>query len=142
LYSIYNIFTSFALKPIDYLKSAREMNMYKVHYRLLMQKLAITITLAVIALALGTTTTTTTMQIQPAYSQPSHCLSNERGLRCITPGKDASTFACFPSGCTDPVPLDPQQAGQGIGSCHVGSARGAGECIVTKTPLPPSPPPP
>jgi hypothetical protein len=62
-----------------------------------MQKLTITIALAVIALALGTTMmTTTTMQIQPAYSQPSHCLSDERGfLRCTTPGKDASTFACL-----------------------------------------------
>jgi hypothetical protein len=101
-----------------------------------MQKLAITTALALIALALGTTTTTTTMQIQPAYSQPSHCFDSvvEGFLRCVKPGKDASDFGCDPlRGCSG-GPIDPDVAGQGIGQCHVASAKGFGECTVTKTP--------
>jgi hypothetical protein len=104
-----------------------------------MQKLAITITLAVIALALGTTTTTTTMQIQPAYSQPSHCFTVPGDFfSCVTPGKDASTFSCGLRGC-EPDSIKPNIAGQMIGNCHTSSVRGFGECTVTKTL--PSPPP-
>ena len=104
-----------------------------------MQKLTITIALAVIALALGTTTITTTMQIQPAYSQPSHCFTRGETLRCVTPGNDASIFICDPLRCPGTLLIDPNQAGQNIGSCHTSSAKGLGECTVTKTP--PSPPP-
>jgi hypothetical protein len=104
-----------------------------------MQKLAITIILTVIVLALGTTTTT--MQIQPAYSQPSHCLGSDQFSRCVTPGKDPSITACDAIGCLDPIPIDPQLAGRNIGSCHQGSAQGFGECTVTKTLPSPLPPP-
>jgi hypothetical protein len=104
-----------------------------------MQKLTIIIALAVIALALGTTTTTTAMQIQPAYSQPSHCFTVPGDFfSCVTPGKDASTFGCGLRGCSGD-PIDPNQAGQIIGNCHTSSVRGFGECTVTKTP-PPTPP--
>jgi hypothetical protein len=99
-----------------------------------MQKLAITIILTVIALALGTTTTTTTMQIQPAYSQPSHCFTEDEFLRCTTPGKDASVFQCDPLRGCGGGSLDPNQVGPSIGGCHVNSAKGSGECTVTKTP--------
>ena len=105
-----------------------------------MQKLTITIALAVIALALGITTTTTTMQIQPAYSQPLHCTTvgtgGESFTRCITPGKDASFFNCDPiRGCTDPNPIDPQQAGKAIGSNQKFCAQRTDvECSVTKEP--------
>ena len=105
-----------------------------------MQKLTITIALAVIALALGitTTTTTTTMQIQPAYSQPLHCATVDRDsesiTNCVTPGKDASFTRCDPlRGCTDPLPIDPQQAGKTIGSNQKFCAQRTDvECSVTK----------
>jgi hypothetical protein len=101
-----------------------------------MQKLTITIALAVIALALGTTTiTTTTMQIQPAYSQPFHCATVDRVITsCITPGKDASSTRCDPiRGCTDPIPIDPQQAGKAIGGNQKFCAQRTDvECSVTK----------
>jgi hypothetical protein len=108
-----------------------------------MRKLALTIALPVIALALGTTTMTTTMQIQPAYSQPSHCFSlgGDQFSRCVTPGKDPSITACDAIGCLDPIPIDPQLVGRNIGSCHQGSAQGFGECTVTKTLPSPLPPP-
>jgi hypothetical protein len=36
-----------------------------------------------------------TIQIQPAYSQSSHCVNNvPRGITCITPGQDPSKTSC------------------------------------------------
>jgi hypothetical protein len=92
-----------------------------------MQKLTITITFAIIALALGTTTITTTMQIQPAYSQATHCLSEDSGnAQCTTPGKDASIVTCI----TGRSPPPQEQAGQAIGQQHRDCVQGLGECTV------------
>jgi hypothetical protein len=94
--------------------------------------------MTVIALALGTTTITTTMQIQPAYSQASHCAGREGFERCVTPGQNPSIARCDDFFC-ESNPIDPQFAGRLIGGCHQ-----TGECTVTKelpTGGPPPPPP-
>jgi hypothetical protein len=85
--------------------------------------------MAVIALALGTTTITT-MQIQPAYSQVSHCVAGEGADVCITTGQNPSIFTCGGSGCTDPDSITHQQAGSSIGSQHRACAQGAAECFI------------
>jgi|SRR5215208_1293500 hypothetical protein len=51
-------------------------------------RLAIVVALSAIAVTIGATTTT---QVQPAYSQASHCGSDQITIACATPGKDAST---------------------------------------------------
>jgi hypothetical protein len=61
-----------------------------------MQKLTITIALAVIPLVLGTTTITSTMQIQPAYSQATHCLTDPDFSVCEKPGNPPSVTICDP----------------------------------------------
>jgi hypothetical protein len=97
-----------------------------------MQKLTITIAMAVIALALGTTMIMTTMQIQPAYSQVSHCVDKEPpipGTTCITPGQNPMQTDCTPGGihCEDTA-ITNQEAGQAIGqqrsACAQGTATG------------------
>jgi hypothetical protein len=95
-----------------------------------MQKLTITIALTVIALALGTTTITT--QIQPAYSQVSHCSNLGGGGvdTCITSGQNPSIFACSGSVCTEPDSITHQQAGPSIASQYRGCAHGAAECFI------------
>jgi hypothetical protein len=98
-----------------------------------MQKLTITIALAVIALALGTTTITK-MQIQPAYSQATHCTTDTRPgeevrSTCVTPGQNPSATVCVDDFCRD-APLTHQDAGQLIGRNHQGCAQGFGECTV------------
>jgi hypothetical protein len=101
-----------------------------------MQKLTITIALTVIALALGTTTITTTMQIQPAYSQASHCTEGFPS-RCVTAGQDPSVTLCFnPFDCDPSGPIggdNPHQdAGRLISACHRGEL--APECTVRQLP--------
>jgi hypothetical protein len=97
-----------------------------------MQKLTITISLVVIALALGTMATTTTMQIQPAFSQASHCVDREPpmpGTTCITPGQNPVETKC-PQMCT-PADLTHQDAGQAIGDIHRSCAQGtATGCFI------------
>jgi hypothetical protein len=98
-----------------------------------MQKLTITIALAVIALALGTTAATTTIQIQPAYSQATHCSTQiliDRST-CVTPGKDPSATECVFGNCSD-RDLTHQDAGKLIGRGHQGCAQGFAECTVNK----------
>jgi hypothetical protein len=96
-----------------------------------MQKLTITIALAVIALALGTMATTTTMQIQPAYSQASHCYDTT-GMGpprtvCVTPGKnpvETCTTGTPSPFCDNAEILTHQEAGQAIGDIRQGCAQG------------------
>jgi hypothetical protein len=108
-----------------------------------MKKILVFSILLLSAIAITVGTTITTIQIQPAYSQPSHCFSlgSDQFSRCVTPGKDPSITDCDAIGCLDPIPIDPQLAGRNIGSCHQGSAQGFGECTVTKTLPSPLPPP-
>jgi hypothetical protein len=100
-----------------------------------MQKLTITIALAVIALALGTMATTTTMQIQPAYSQATHCTTSivrpgeEARTTCVTPGQIPTGTACVGDDCR-PLDLTHQDAGILIGRGHQGCARGFSDCTV------------
>jgi hypothetical protein len=69
------------------------------------------------AFAVAALTTTTTMQIQPAYSQATHC--NPGVGTCITPGQTprqtTNGLTSFPSH---------QEAGQGIGEIHQGCEGG------------------
>jgi hypothetical protein len=65
------------------------------------------------------------MQIQPAYSQASHCQTQDLGVgppttTCITPGQDASSTTCIRENefCAPPQNISPQEAGQRIGECH------------------------
>ena len=94
-----------------------------------MQILTITITLAVIALALGTTTITTTIQIQPAYSQATHCRDVFGTTSCVTPGK-IPTIDGIPIAGDQPH----QDAGRQIGGCHKTDAQTGGlvGCTVTQ----------
>jgi hypothetical protein len=94
-----------------------------------MQKLAITIALAVMALALVITTTTITLQIQPAYSQATHCTTERDRSICVTPGQDPSGTVCMGTLCR-PLDLTHQQAGQFIGRGHQACAQGFAECTV------------
>jgi hypothetical protein len=110
-----------------------------------MQKLTITLALAVIALALGTTTITTTMQIQPAYSQPSHCGTvvpppGPPDTTCYTPGQTPTQTTCPPSGVPsecDTTDLTHQQFVEAIReqkqACLAGTLTG---CTVSQT-IPP-----
>jgi hypothetical protein len=73
------------------------------------------------------TGTITTMQIQPAYSQATHCtFLGFRNFECVTPGQDSSTKTCA-SGLNDILHCGPsqdlthQQAGREIGECHSSS---------------------
>jgi hypothetical protein len=80
---------------------------------------------------IAVTTITTTMQIQLAYSQATHCLTQGFGIsRCVTPGQDPSATTCTPSGCED-RDLTHQQAGQDIGINHQACGQGFAECTVT-----------
>jgi hypothetical protein len=93
--------------------------------------------LAIIALALGTmaTTTMTTMQIQPAYSQATHCTTSivrpgeEVRTTCITPGQNPTGTACEGDDCR-PLDLTHQDAGKLIGRGHQGCAQGFVECTI------------
>ena len=80
--------------------------------------------LSAIAVITGTTTTT---QIQPAYSQASHCQTDITGREfCVTPGRNPSLTV----GTNPPIDLTHQQAGQAIARCH-GPEAGTAECTVT-----------
>ena len=80
--------------------------------------------LSAIAVTVGTTITTT-IQIQPAYSQASHCQPATFPVqRCITPGQNPSFNFCSTFGpltCGPPRPIEGdnphQEAGQFIGDC-------------------------
>jgi hypothetical protein len=86
--------------------------------------------LSAMAVIVGTTITTT-MQIQPAYSQATHCATTSPGFSaCITPGPDASLTICLGGSCRSPMPVSPQIAGQSIGSVHKACGQERAECTV------------
>jgi hypothetical protein len=110
-----------------------------------MQKLTITIALAVIALALGTTMmTTTTMQIQPAYSQTSHCVINDPpppppSRTCVTQGQNPTTQTCIGgqyNNCDPVESITHQDAAQAIKQqrqdCAQGTSDTADACTVIR----------
>jgi hypothetical protein len=85
-------------------------------------------------LAVAVAAVTTTMQIQPAYSQATHCTIPDRTLssRCVTPGQDPSVKICALNGVCGPNRgLTHQEAGQLIGLCHNPGFTG---CTVTPPP--------
>jgi hypothetical protein len=82
--------------------------------------------LSAIAVTMGTTITTT-MQIQPAYSQVSHCLDARDTSTCVTPGQNPTVTV---NGVPTPNQPTHQEAGQIIGGCHVQAAKGIAECTV------------
>jgi hypothetical protein len=82
---------------------------------------------------IAVTTITTTVQIQPAYSQASHCTEVFGTSTCVTPGQN-------PTIQTDGSPPRPiggdnphQEAGRQIMGCHSTAAQipGLVECTVT-----------
>jgi hypothetical protein len=106
----------------------------------------IKISLTILGMILGIATTglvtalsMSEMQIQPAYSQTSHCVDRvppPPGTICITTGQDPSSRACTPGGVMcETTGLTHQQAGQAIGQQHQDCAQGiATGCTVTRTP--------
>jgi hypothetical protein len=80
--------------------------------------------LSAIAVTTGTTITT---QIQPAYSQVSHCLDARGTSTCVTPGQNPTVTV---NGVPTPNQPTHQEAGQIIGGCHVQAAKGLAECTV------------
>jgi hypothetical protein len=71
--------------------------------------------LSAIAVTTGTTITT---QIQPAYSQATHCRIPERlpdATRCVTPGQDPSLTICVAIFCGPSRDITHQEAGRMIG---------------------------
>jgi hypothetical protein len=81
------------------------------------------------AFAVAALTTTTTTQIQPAYSQATHCSSSGFGTEvCVTPGQNPS---CSGPGCVSSNPTHPQ-AGQQIGDGHRDCGQGSAVCSVTR----------
>jgi hypothetical protein len=83
------------------------------------------------------TTITTAIQIQPAYSQATHCILRGSVLStCITPGKDPTSTVCVIGECED-IPLTHQRAGQGIGAQHQTCAQAPApivQCTVSQEP--------
>ena len=78
------------------------------------------------------TTITTAIQIQPAYSQATHCGSTSPlSSACITPGQDASISICLFGDCRPPMDVTPQIAGKSIGSVHKACGQERAECTVT-----------
>jgi hypothetical protein len=86
--------------------------------------------LSAIAVTTGTTITT---QIQPAYSQASHC--EIPGLSfCVKPGQDPTTTSCSLGGprVCQTLPTTHQDAGQRIGELHqtCSQTQPQGDCVV------------
>ena len=71
------------------------------------------------------------MQIQPAYSQATHCTTTGLSSRCVTPGQDPSLSICFRELCIPGPEVTHQQAGRSIGEGHQACAKGLLECTVT-----------
>ena len=105
---------------------------YFISSKLEMKKILVfsMLLLSAMAVTVGTTITTT-MQIQPAYSQATHCGSTSPDTSaCITPGKDPSSTTCFFGRCST-TSITPQIAGQSIGSVHKACGQERAECTVT-----------
>jgi hypothetical protein len=89
----------------------------------------LTVTLAV---AVAAVTTTMTMQIQPAYSQTSHCVTDvpppgPPSRTCVTPGQNPTTQTCIGgqfNNCGPVESITHQEAGQAIGQQHRDCAKG------------------
>jgi hypothetical protein len=70
---------------------------------------------------------TTTMQIQPAYSQATHCVTTPESSSCVTTGKNPSITI----NSDGPFPIDGKTAGERIGTFH--RACGQNPNVVTCT---------
>ena len=89
----------------------------------------LTIMVAAALAVAAVTTITATMQVQPAYSQATHCSSSGFGTEaCVTPGQNPS---CSGPGCISSNPTNPQ-AGQQIGDGHRDCGQGSAVCSVTR----------
>lgn len=90
--------------------------------------LAVMLTVTLIV-AVAAVTTTMTMQIQPAYSQSSHCRDLFGSITCVTPGKTPTINGI-------PIPGDQphQDAGRQIGGCHKTDAQTGGLVRCTVNP--------
>jgi hypothetical protein len=94
-------------------------------------------------LAVAIAAVTTTMQIQPAYSQTSHCVTNlppgQPSRTCVTPGNNPTTQTCTGGQFINCGPLESitgKQAGQAIGQQHRDCAQGVETADVCTPPTP------
>ena len=98
---------------------------------------------AILAIVVAAVTTTMTMQIQPAYSQVSHCIINDPpppppSRTCVTTGTNPTTQTCIGgqfNNCSPVESITPQDAGQAIGQQRQDCAEGvdtADECTVIR----------
>ena len=91
---------------------------------------AIVITTAAILTA---ATTTIITQIQPAYSQATHCTLPFAFRDCATPGQNPTTTSCSGPRFCDTDTVTHQEAGQTIAEIHrscSSSVDFSGDCVV------------
>jgi hypothetical protein len=109
--------------------------------RLPMSKTLALMLTATIAVATAAVATTTTMQIQPAYSQTSHCVVNDPpppppSRTCVTQGQNPTTQTCIGgqfNNCDPVESITHQDAAQAIKQQRQACAEGtdtADACTV------------